>query len=548
MAGRVRAPELAGRGGWVGVDRPLSMAELRGKVVLLDFWTSCSVNCLRVLDELRPLEELFADELVVVGVHSPKFPREADQEAVVQAVARHRVTHPVLDDPDLTTWQQYGVSAWPTLVLVDPEGYVVGSVSGEGNRPVLERAIDAVVDEHEAKGTLRRGDVGIAWVGPPAGPLAFPSKVAVSPDGRRLVIADTGHEQVLVCSLDGLLLSVHTGFRQPHGVRFDDEGVVVCDTGGDRVVHSKGHVLADGIASPWDLVADADGSWVVAEAGRHRLVRLRPGEHSPRPVAGAGAEDLADGPALKALLAQPSGVARATDGIAFVDAESSALRLLGDDGRVVTLVGEGLFEWGDSDGPPAVARLQHPLGVAASPDGRLFVADTFNSKLRVWDDGTLATLPVEGLSGPGGLDVLPDGRLVVADTDNHRVVVVDPASGAVAELVVDESWLFAVDDEALSAAVGAGVAVPVAVEVDGELDRSAGPPVRVRVESRPATLLAGEAVTVELASPQGSVDVAAGRPGSGLLLVEVAVATCDDDRGRLELHRRRHPFEVLAPR
>ncbi len=546
MPARVRAPELVGRGGWIGVDRPLSMKGLRGKVVLLDFWTFCCVNCIRVLNELRPLEELFADELVVVGIHSPKFPREADHEAVVQAVARHRVTHPVLDDPDLTTWHQYGVRAWPTVVLVDPKGYVVGTVSGEGCRPVLEQAIAALVAEHEAQGTLRPGSMSVGWTGPPPGPLAFPGKVAVSADGGRLAIADTGHGQVLVCSVDGLLLEAHTGFYEPQGVRFDEDTVLVCDTAADRVIRSTGEVVADAIASPWDLAADGDGTWLVAEAGRHRLVRIRPGEHTVRVAAGTGGEDLADGPGPKALLAQPSGLARTPEGFAFVDAESSALRLLTGDGRVVTLVGQGLFEWGDSDGPGEVARLQHPLGVAATPDGRrIYVADTFNSLLRVWADGVLRTLPVKGLEEPGGLDVLPDGRLVVADTNNHRVVLVDPETGRLDPVVIDESWLFAADAQPLAATPGGRLSVPVAVELgDEELDDSSGAPVRVTVEARPRSLLEGGGGRWELASANGTAEIRAGEAGGGLLLVEVAASTCRGGVCAVRVHRRRHPLEV----
>ena len=134
--GRVRAPELTGRGGWINVKRDLSLEALKGKVVLLDFWTFCCINCLHVLDELRPLEEHFGDDLVVIGVHSPKFEHERDHKALERAVARYDVRHPVLDDLDRATWDQYGIRAWPTLVLVDPQGYAIAAISGEGNARV----------------------------------------------------------------------------------------------------------------------------------------------------------------------------------------------------------------------------------------------------------------------------------------------------------------------------------------------------------------------------------------------------------------------------
>ena len=155
MAVRVRAPELQGSGGWLNTGgQTLSLGELRGKVVLLDFWTFCCVNCLHVLDELRALEAEFCDELVVIGVHSPKFVHEADHAAVAAATERYDVAHPVLDDPELTTWRQYAVRAWPTLVVIDPDGYIVGQYSGEGHLHALQTLVRDLISKH----TIRRGD------------------------------------------------------------------------------------------------------------------------------------------------------------------------------------------------------------------------------------------------------------------------------------------------------------------------------------------------------------------------------------------------------
>ncbi len=155
---RVRAPELVGRG-WLNTGgRSLDLAALRGRVVVIDFWTFCCVNCLHVLDELRPLEARFPDALTIVGVHSPKFEHEADPVALAAAVERYAVHHPVLDDPELTTWRAYTARAWPTLVVVDPEGYVVASMSGEGHGPGLAALVAELIEEHAAKGTLQPGD------------------------------------------------------------------------------------------------------------------------------------------------------------------------------------------------------------------------------------------------------------------------------------------------------------------------------------------------------------------------------------------------------
>ena len=123
--------------------------------MLLDFWAFCCVNCLHVLDELRQLEETYDGELVVVGVHSPKFVHEADPDALAAAVERYDVEHPVLDDPELVTWQAYTARAWPTLVLVDPEGYVVAQYAGEGHAHAIDALLAELGEEHRAKGTLQ---------------------------------------------------------------------------------------------------------------------------------------------------------------------------------------------------------------------------------------------------------------------------------------------------------------------------------------------------------------------------------------------------------
>src|ERR1700754_1302174 len=241
---RVRAPELDGEGGWIGGADELSLARLRGKIVLLDFWTLACVNCQRVVEELRGLERRFADVLVVLGVHSPKFPHEHDHGAVRDAVARHRIEHPVLDDPAMTTWSAYAVKAWPTLVLIDADGRVALTVSGEGHVVELAAAIEQLVAEADTAGTLRRGALALddAVDAQGTGELAFPGKVALE-DGAtrapRIAVADTGHDRVLVCTLGGEVEFELDGFYQPQGVRFDGVGetasLLVCETGADRV-------------------------------------------------------------------------------------------------------------------------------------------------------------------------------------------------------------------------------------------------------------------------------------------------------------------------
>jgi thiol-disulfide isomerase/thioredoxin len=563
-AARVRAPELPD-GEWVG-SAPLSLAGLRGKVVLLHFWTAGCVNCVHVTEELRALERRYREVLVVVGVHAPKFPHERSTASVQAAAARLRIEHPVLSDPGLIAWDAYAVRAWPTLVLVDVTGRVALTVAGEGHAEQLAAAIDVLVAEADAARALRRGPLAVAPASGGTGELAFPGKIAAGRTGPGdadvvIAVADTGHDRVLVTRPDGEVLHELGGLYQPQGVRFDGpDALLVCETGAARVWRialpgGERTLITDRLLSPWDVVR-WHGHVVIAEAGRHRLWAIdRDGE--PQVIAGTGGENLVDGPALGALLAQPSGLAvTARDELAFVDAEASALRVLDRPGGLVrTLVGQGLFVSGADDGDAGRARLQHPLGVAVAPDGALLVADTYNGLLRVWRGEHLWTVPVDGFTEPGGLTVLPGGRVLVADTGNHRVVAVDPLRGVAARVDVGRAG---------SADVPAGGGAPAAtavtlvgeaggvldVELDldlegDELDELGGSPVRVTAEASDPALLGGpaswtlEALPARVAVPLGH--------GSGRITVELRVATCDGPLCRLRRTQRAYDV-VLAER
>jgi thiol-disulfide isomerase/thioredoxin len=565
---RVRAPELLGRGGWIGANPEFGLSALSGKVVVLHFWRYSCINCIRVLSELRPVEERFAEEAVVIGIHSPKFPREHDHAAVERAVERLGLRHPVLDDPDLATWHQYGVKGWPTLVVVDPEGYVVGGVSGEGSGPVVFSAVERAAAEHDAKATLIRGPVTGVWgsmtLSTGIRAVNFPAKVVVDADGRRLALTDAVSGRVVVTDLHGRVEQVYALLTRPQGVRFDGDRILVCDTGTDRVLavdRASGEqtVVADGLASPSDVAVLDDGSLLIAESGRHRLWRVPAGGGDKEAVAGTGQENLVDTDEGTPLLAQPAGVAALPGGGAvFVDADSSALRVLTPDGRIVTLVGQGLFDWGASDGGPESSAMQYPLGVAVGPaaDGALpsvFVADTFNGLLREWRGsawdpgaGTLRTLPAAGLEEPSGLDVLPDGRLVVTDTNHHRVVMAAVGEIVPEPVAIDESWLGTAVGEAIAAGAGTTFAVPYGVDGEPAVGGPGGPPVQVDVSADPPTLLAAGPRRWALHVGTGTVEVTAGEPGEGVLVVAVQATLTGDDDLPVRRSRARHDLLVTA--
>ena len=543
---RVRAPELVGAGGWINTGgRAYGIEDFRGRVLLLDFWTFCCVNCLHVLDELRPLEERFADVLDVVGVHSPKFAHEADHDALLAAVERYEVHHAVLDDPELVTWSQYAVRAWPTLCVVDPEGYLVHVASGEGHGEGLARLVEQLVEEHERKGTLvRRGQ---AYVPPPPArtDLRFPGKVALLPDGT-LLVSDSAHHSVVRMAADGetVLRRYGTGerglvdgpqprFAEPQGVLVTAAGEVLVadtanhvvrrldlDTGAAETVAGTGRVWRPGaptsgpaldvdLSTPWDL-AEHDGDVVLAMAGTHQLWALRDGQ--VRVLAGTTGEGLRDGDAEHAYLAQPSGLVSDGDRLWFADAETSALRWYRQ-GQVGTAVGAGLFDFGHVDGPAAQALLQHPLGVALLPDGSIAVCDTYNGAVRRYDPSTEeVTTLATGVAEPSGA-VAVDGELVVVASAAHRLER-PVAPGAMARV---RGQARQTQRPVTEVAPG-----PVRLEVVFEpppgqhLDEREGPATRLVVTASPPELLvegagaaAGLTRSLVLAGTEGVLHVAA---------------------------------------
>ncbi|MFS3127436.1 thioredoxin-like domain-containing protein [Nocardioides sp. Bht2] len=542
MTARVRAPELRGRG-WLNTDGPLTLRELRGRFVLLDFWTFCCINCLHVLEELRPVEAEFADELVVIGVHSPKFVHEADPVALARAVERHAVHHPVLDDPELITWQAYTARAWPTLVLIDPEGYIVGTYAGEGHAHALAATLADLVEQHRERGTLQPGDSPYVAPAPRDSELSFPAKAIVVDDA--MLVADAGSRSVVELR-GGTVTRRFTGFAEPNGLcQLPDDvaatvgyQVVVADTvghrlwgldlasGDQRVVAGDGRQWMQGdpttsLSSPWDVVWWQDRVWV-AMAGVHQLWVFDPRTGAVEIVAGTTNEGLLDGLLPEAWFAQPSGLAVDGDRLWIADSETSALRWLEateeprEQWRVQTAIGLGLFDFGFKDGDRERARLQHPLGVAVDAEHRVLVADTYNGAIRRFDprQGLLETIAV-GLAEPSGL-VDADGWQVV-ESGEHRIAPLVEGGE------VDE---FEARTQRPVTELGTVVrlSVPFTAPPGQKVDDRFGPATQLIVTATPPALLRdGEGRGIELGR-ELQLDP---RVGEGVLHVAARAASCD---------------------
>jgi len=440
--GDVHAPDFPPGAEWLNTGRPLTMRDLRGKVVLLDFWTFCCINCMHILADLKKLEHKYAGELVVVGVHSAKFSAERVTENVRQAVLRYQIEHPVVNDPQMWMWRQYGVRAWPSVVLIDPEGKVIGGHSGEGIYAPFDQIIGKVIEVFDAEGAIDRRPLDLARedARAPRPLLSFPGKVLADDAGRRLFIADSNHDRIVVASLDDGSVEevISGGFRNPQGMALDGDHLYIADTDSHAIrradLRTGGvETVADGLNSPWDLVLER-GVLYIAMAGPHQLWRLDLATGKLAVHAGSGREGRIDGPLDQAALAQPSGIS--TDGakLYFADSETSSIRSADIDprGRVSTIVGVDLFEFGDADGMGDQVRLQHPLGVVWSGDS-LYVADTYNNKVKqVFAATRSARTIAEGFDHPSGL-AAAGGRLYVADTNSHRIRIVDLATGEVSD-------------------------------------------------------------------------------------------------------------------
>jgi DNA-binding beta-propeller fold protein YncE len=471
---RVRAPELTGGRGWLNTDKPLSLEALKGKVVLLDFWTYGCINCIHIIPDLKRLEHKYPNQLVVIGVHSAKFENEKETENIRRIILRYELEHPVYNDADYKVWQCYGVRAWPTQVLIDPAGYVIGAVSGEGNYELMDQVVAKVVDEFRKRGELNEEPLQLTLERAKVGdlPLAFPGKILADAKGDRLFIADSNHNRIVVTKLDGSLIeTIGTGavgsadgafdkasFYRPQGMALDGDSLYVADTENHLIrridlktktvqtVAGTGQQARDyfrqgpartiELSSPWDLQL-VDRQLYITMAGTHQIWKLDLDKQEVSTFAGSGREARQDGALLEAGFAQPSGITSDGRRLYIADSESNIIRAIElAGGRVETLVGGNLFDFGDVDGHGDDVRLQHPLGVVVLGD-KVLVADTYNHKIKELDAKSRSVKTLLGTGKPGQVDgdsamfyepgglTVANGKLYIADTNNHAVRLVD---------------------------------------------------------------------------------------------------------------------------
>lgn len=443
---------------------------------------------MHILPQLRKLEEAYPEEIVVLGVHSAKFPAEKETDAVRQAILRYDIRHPVVNDRDFQVWQRYAARAWPSLYIIDPEGKVLGKHEGEYRFEDLDNFLHPLIEAYDIKGLIQRSPT--TWTlerdkQAAENALAFPGKLLADEAGNRLFIADSGHHRIVVASLQGEVQDVIGGgdpgmrdgsypeaqFNDPQGMALDGDTLYVADkenhalrkvdlaarkvqtisgTGEAAMTFMPpGPAAGMPLRSPWDITV-VNGTLYIAMAGTHQLWSMDLASSTIGPFAGSGREGLSDGPLKQAWLAQPTGITHDGNGrLYFADSETSAVRSATTDvaGSVETLVGIDLFDFGDRDGIGSRVLLQHVQGVCYN-DGALYIADTYNSKIKRIDPGTKETTSIIGgpesgfqdgawgearLNEPSGVSCA-NGTLYIADTNNHAIRVADLGTGQVSTL------------------------------------------------------------------------------------------------------------------
>lgn len=473
-----KAPEFPSNFDWINSNEPLSLEKLRGHVIVLDFWTYCCINCMHTLPVLAQLERKYDGKPVVfIGIHSAKFFNEQDRNNIEQAVRRYEISHPVLVDNQMTVWQKYGVSGWPTIVIIDPNGTIVYKQSGEGQKEVIEDIIDVLLEKDGKNGDFAKVPIKITrHIPQDKTTLSYPGKLSIS--NGKIAISDSNHNRIVVTDMTGKIEHivgngkvglvdgnfVDAMFFRPQGVVFKDNTIFVADTENHAIrkidmitskvttvagtgkqgpwMSSGGKGKETSLSSPWDVAAK-DNLIFIAMAGNHQIWAYDTKTDTVYPFAGNGYENIIDGDRMRAQLAQPSGLSMWNDRLYFADSETSSIREIDlQSGYVRTIVGQGLFSFGCRDGRNGEALFQHPLGLCATPN-QIFVADTYNSALRVIDLKNENVSTIIGKQGVSGICRLDDpscdslglyepsdvkfyqDRLYISDTNNHLIRVYD---------------------------------------------------------------------------------------------------------------------------
>ena len=476
---RLAVPDFPRGTEWLNVGGPLRKQDLKGKFVILDFWTYCCINCLHILPELKKLEQAYPNELVVIGVHSAKFETEKGTKNIEEAILRYEIEHPVINDAEHVIWDMFGVQSWPTVLMIDPEGNAVWGTGGEIQFEQLDAILKVAIPYYKKKGSLDETPIRFDLLShqQKGTPLRFPGKVLADEEGGRLFITDSNHNRIVIASLDGKLLDTigsgaigradgafgKASFDHPQGLALRGETLYIADTENhllrkaDRKQKTVTTIAGTGkqrrgawpgmegvelvselperfvgppktnaLNSPWALWAHEDDLYI-AMAGPHQIWKMPLDESEIGPYAGNGREDIVDGPLLPgqpylkgySSFAQPSGLTSDGKWLYVADSEGSSIRAVPFNPEL---------------------EVRTVVGTSELPGGRLFAFGDVDGKQALAtysldDEGSVRRdrrgYPIiQGVRLQHALGVAyHDNKIYVTDTYNNKVKVVDAKTG-----------------------------------------------------------------------------------------------------------------------
>jgi hypothetical protein len=481
---------------WVNVKSPLELNDLKGKISILYFCAFSNIDCISVVSDLKVLEEKWNKELLVIGVHSPKYPAEDTISNLKHSVYKHNIQHPIISDGNYFLWKSYGIRAWPTLIVLDPDTHVSAKYTGENFSESLDDLITDLVKEFDLQGKIKREPISQLSIEKDRYPetlLSYPGKILI--EEKDLWILDTANHRVLQVEIESGIIKriIGTGkpglangnfnnsqFFYPQGMLFHLGDLYISDTynhcirkidlknslvttiagTGNKTIEPilRGTASTTPLKYPIDL-AILDGKFYITNAGTNQILKLDMQESVIDVFLGKGVRGLKDGSLENAELAQPMGITGSKEVFFFSDANNNAIRRveINYSGKIETLLGKGYFQFGDVDGPIAQAKIQYPVGMylenqensssqvpnqSICKDG-LVVADSFNHKIKCisFSGKNIFTILGQGKAGykngkkhevlfnyPTSI-AIQDNKLFISDTNNHAIRIYDSKTG-----------------------------------------------------------------------------------------------------------------------
>jgi len=465
---------------WYNVAKAPSGDDLKDRVILFDFWNYSCVSCIQSFPEIKKLKERFGNKLVVISVHSSIYDNEKDDNSVKKAVLKYDITNPVVNDADLKIFNEFEVKAFPTYVIVGPNGREYKRYEGSNSFSDIKSSIKKLVKKYKFSLNREFLPMRLEKYHTIGNVLSFPSKIAYaknfSYNSRNLpviFISNLGQNNIIVSSLSGEIIETigatsdymidgsfeQASFKFPQGLVFNNNKLYVADSGNNaiRVVDFKekkvSTLIGDGVrggvfsnkdnvenirlSTPLDLELSSDKkNIIIANSGTNQILSYNLKKKDIVVLAGNGKKGIDDGNYPNNSLAQTSDLEFYKGKLYFVDSASSSLRVMDKKGKVSTLIGKKSLDFGNKNGSKKEALMQNPLALSVDETG-IYILDSFNHQLKKYSFQSKKISSLVGkkkgddvgsksntsFNEPSGL-VSILGKFYVVDSNNNRILSV----------------------------------------------------------------------------------------------------------------------------